>query len=60
MKRMTTEEKKAELNRYCRKHACMECPLVITAFCQNNDTSDEAVNDAYKVYESAKLGSVKQ
>mgnify|MGYP003303664582 CR=1 FL=1 len=56
MKRMTTEEKKAELNRYCRKHDCRACQLVVTAFCQNNDTSDEAVNEAYKVYSEKILG----
>lgn len=60
MKRMTTEEKKAELNKYCRKQACMACPLVITAFCQNNDASDEAVNEAYEVYLKRNTRSVKK
>lgn len=55
MKRMTTEEKKAEFNKYCRKQACMACPLVVTAFCQNEDESDAAVEEAYKVYENSKL-----
>ncbi len=54
MKRMTTEEKKAELNKFCRKQRCMACPLVVTAFCQNEDESDAAVEDAYEVYIKAK------
>lgn len=59
-KKMSTAEKKAELNRFCKKQRCKNCPLVVTAFCQNEDESDTAVEEAYKIYENAKFRSVKQ
>lgn len=55
MKRKSVKEKKQELEAFCNSRKCDQCPLILTEYCQENDTSPEQISKAYKIMNNPPL-----
>lgn len=47
MKRLSVEEKKIVVQRYCKRQKCESCCLLMTEFCQLGNESPRAINEAF-------------